>query len=234
MLKLEHVSTTIGTHHVIHDVSLEIAAGSCVALLGGNGAGKSTLFRTIAGLVAPTTGTITFKGRTISHLPADRIVRRGLALCPEGRQLFPGLTVHKNLMLGAHTVKDRKKVADALEQVYALFPVLGERARQLAGTFSGGEQQMLAMGRALMSRPQLLLLDEPSIGLAPLVVEGIADAIQSLNRMGMTIFLSEQNARIALMITRYGYVLENGALVIEGPSSTLMHNSVVRKAYLGT
>ena len=234
MLKLKHVTTMIGDHQVIEDISLEIAAGDFVALLGGNGAGKSTLLRTIAGVLSPCAGTIEFKGEGIHKYPAHKIVGKGLSLCPEGRQLFPQLSVYKNLLLGAFRRKDKKGIQESLEQVYALFPILKERYKQMAGTFSGGEQQMLAIGRAIMSKPEMLLLDEPSMGLAPQIVEGIADTITKLNQMGITIFLSEQNAQIALMITRHGYVLENGKLVLEGLSSDLLHNEKVKKAYLGT
>ncbi|HPB14801.1 MAG TPA: ABC transporter ATP-binding protein [Smithellaceae bacterium] len=234
MLKLTNVTTMIGEHQVIHDVSLQIARGDFVALLGGNGAGKTSLFRTIVGVLPPAKGKIEFKGEEISHIAAHKIVGKGIALCPEGRQLFPQLSVKKNLMLGAYHRKDKKGIEESLEQVYALFPRLKERYKQMAGTFSGGEQQMLAIGRAIMSKPELLLLDEPSMGLAPLVVEGIADAITQLNKMGITVFLSEQNAQIALMITRHGYVMENGHLVLEGLSKDLITNEKVRKAYLGT
>ena len=234
MLKLTNVTTMIGDHQVIHDISLEIANGDFVALLGGNGAGKTTLFRTIAGVLSPVQGTIEFKGEPIHKFPAHKIVAKGLSLCPEGRQLFPALPVYKNLMLGAYHRKDKKDIQNTLDQVYTMFPILKERHKQMAGTFSGGEQQMLAIGRAIMSKPEMLLLDEPSMGLAPQIVEGIADAISALNRMGITIFLSEQNAQIALMITRHGYVLENGKMVLEGPSSDLLHNDKVKKAYLGT
>jgi len=234
MLKLTNVTTMIGEHQVIHDVSLEIARGDFVALLGGNGAGKTSLFRTIVGVLPPSKGKVEFKGEEISHLPAHKVVGKGIALCPEGRQLFPQLSVYKNLMLGAYHRKDKKGIEETLEQVYNLFPRLKERYKQMAGTFSGGEQQMLAIGRAIMSKPEMLLLDEPSMGLAPLVVEGIADAITQLNKMGITIFLSEQNAQIALMITRHGYVLENGHMVLEGLSKDLISNDKVKKAYLGT
>ncbi|HRY38842.1 MAG TPA: ABC transporter ATP-binding protein [Smithellaceae bacterium] len=234
MLKLTNVTTMIGEHQVIHDVSLEIARGDFVALLGGNGAGKTSLFRTIVGVLPPSKGKVEFKGEEISHLPAHKVVGKGIALCPEGRQLFPQLSVYKNLMLGAYHRKDKKGIEETLEQVYNLFPRLKERYKQMAGTFSGGEQQMLAVGRAIMSKPEMLLLDEPSMGLAPLVVEGIADAITQLNKMGITIFLSEQNAQIALMITRHGYVLENGHMVLEGLSKDLISNDKVKKAYLGT
>lgn len=224
----------IGEHRVIRDVSLEIAQGDFVALLGGNGAGKTSLLRTIAGVLPPHQGTIEFKGEAIHKLPAFQIVAKGLSLCPEGRQLFPQLPVYKNLMLGAYRRKDKKGIQESLGQVYSLFPILKERHKQMAGTFSGGEQQMLAVGRALMSKPEMLLLDEPSMGLAPLLVESITEVITKLNSMGITLFLSEQNAQIALIITRHGYVLENGELVLQGLSSDLLHNEKVRKAYLGT
>jgi branched-chain amino acid transport system ATP-binding protein len=235
MLKLKNVTTLIGGYGAVQDVSLHIEGGEFVALLGGNGAGKSTLLRTIAGALTPASGSIEFKGEAIHRLPADAIVARGLSLCPEGRLLFPKLTVHKNLMLGAyHRRKDKKGVEKSLEQVYELFPILKDRQRQIAGTFSGGEQQMLAIGRAIMSKPEVLLMDEPSMGLAPQVVEAIAETIKEINRMGVTVFLSEQNANIALMITDRGYVMENGKIVLEGLSSKLRRNVKVKKAYLGT
>jgi branched-chain amino acid transport system ATP-binding protein len=234
LLKLINLSTVIGGFQVIHDVSLEIEKGDFVALLGSNGAGKSSLFRTIAGVVNPSQGTIEFKGKRTDRLPANKMVAMGLSLCPEGRHLFPQLPVYKNLMLGAYQRrKDLKGIQRTLDQVYELFPILKERRKQLAGTFSGGEQQMLAIGRAMMSNPELLLLDEPSIGLAPLIVQLIADVIKTINEMGTTVFLSEQNANMALMITRRGYVLETGRLVLEGLSPDLLKNDKVKKAYLG-
>lgn len=235
LLKLINVTTEIAGFKAVQEVSLEIQKGDFVALLGSNGAGKSTLFRTIAGVLKPTQGTIMFKDTQIDHLPAHKIVALGLSLCPEGRHLFPQLSVYKNLMLGAYTRrKDRKGVQQTLEQVYEMFPRLKERKNQLAGTFSGGEQQMLAIGRALMSAPDMLLLDEPSIGLAPLVVEKIAVAIKTINEeIGTTVFLSEQNANMALMITNRGYVLENGKLIMEGSSKELIRNEMIKKAYLG-
>ena len=188
MLKLTGVSTKIGGYQAIHDVSLEIGKGDFVALLGGNGAGKSTLMRTIAGILPPASGKIVFKGREIHKESTHKIVSMGLCLCPEGRQLFPQMPVYKNLMLGAYRRRDKKDIQNTLEEVFGMFPILKERHKQMAGTFSGGEQQMLAIGRAIMSKPELLLLDEPSMGLAPLIVEGIAEAIVSLNQKGMTIF----------------------------------------------
>jgi len=234
LLRLKDVTTVIGGFQAIHGVSLEIKKGEFVALLGSNGAGKSTLFRTIAGVLKPVQGSIEFRDEAIHRLPAHAVVSKGLCLCPEGRQLFPQLSVYKNLMLGAYTRrKDQKGVEKTLTQVYDLFPILKERTNQMAGTLSGGEQQMLAIGRALMSQPDMLLLDEPSMGLAPLVVQKIGEVIKTINEMGTTVFLSEQNAHMALMITQRGYVLENGKLVLEGPSSDLLTNSLVKKAYLG-
>jgi branched-chain amino acid transport system ATP-binding protein len=234
LLKLTNVSTLIGGFQAVREISLEIPRGDFVTLLGSNGAGKTTLFRTIAGVLKPFRGTIEFKGRQIQGMPANKIVGLGLSLCPEGRQLFPQLSVYKNLTLGAYTRrKDRKGFQQSLEQVYALFPILQNRETQLAGTFSGGEQQMLAIARALMSAPELLLLDEPSMGLAPLVVRNMAAVVKTINEGGTTLFLSEQNANMALMIARRGYVVENGKLVMEGLSSELRNNEKVKKAYIG-
>ena len=235
MLKLTSVSTFIGGFQAVREISLGIPKGDFVTLLGSNGAGKTTLFRTIAGVLKPFQGTIEFKGQPIQGLPANKIVGQGLSLCPEGRQLFPQLSVFKNLTLGAYPRrKDRRGVQQSLEQVYALFPILKMRRNQLAGTLSGGEQQMLAIGRALMSKPELLLLDEPSMGLAPLVVRRIiGEVVRTIYEAGTTVFLSEQNAHMALRITRRGFVLENGRIVLAGSSSELMNNEKVKKAYIG-
>lgn len=213
---------------------MRIAEGELVCLLGANGAGKSTLFKTIAGLIRPWRGTIVLEGTPISRKSPDRIVRLGVSLCPEGRRLFPRLSVRKNLLMGAYTRhRDRGEVAESLREVFGLFPILEERADQDAGTLSGGEQQMLAIGRALMCRPRLLLLDEPSLGLAPLVVKKIMDTIVDINRGGVTVFLSEQNAGMALSISTRGYVLENGRMVLEGEASELAGNEEVKRAYIG-
>ena len=235
MLKVTNVSTLLGGFQAVRDISLEIPQGDFVTLLGSNGAGKTTLFRTISGVLKPFRGAIEFKGRQIDGMPANKVVALGLALCPEGRQLFPQLSVYKNLTMGAYTRrKDRKGIQQSLEQVYALFPILQDRQKQMAGTFSGGEQQMLAIARALMSRPELLLLDEPSMGLAPLVVRKIiGEVIKAIHEAGTTIFLSEQNARMALMIARRGYVLESGRIVLEGSNTELMNDEKVKKAYIG-
>jgi branched-chain amino acid transport system ATP-binding protein len=235
MLKLTNVSTRIGGFPAVREISLKIPQGDFVTILGSNGAGKTTLFRTIAGVLKPFQGKIEFKGQSIQQLPANKVVRRGLSLCPEGRQLFPQLSVLKNLTLGAYTRRrDGNEFQQSLEQVYALFPILEERKNQLAGTFSGGEQQMLAIARSLMSKPELLLLDEPSMGLAPLVVRKIiGEVIKAIHQSGTTIFLSEQNANMALMIASRGYVLENGRIVLEGKSSELLNDDKVKKAYIG-
>jgi len=234
LLELKDVHSSIGKHEILGGVSLRIAEGELVCLLGANGAGKSTLFKTIAGLIRPWRGEITFEGEAISRRSPDRIVRRGISLCPEGRKLFPRLSVKKNLMMGAYTRhRDKREVAESLREVFGLFPILEERSAQEAGTLSGGEQQMLAIGRALMSRPRLLLLDEPSLGLAPLVVKKIMETIADINRRGVTVFLSEQNAGMALGISARGYVLENGRIVLEGEASELAGNEEVKKAYIG-
>jgi len=235
LLKLSNVSTFIGEFEAVREVSLEIPQGDFVTLLGSNGAGKTTLFRTISGILKPSQGKIEFKDRRIDGIAANKIVAEGLCLCPEGRQLFPQLSVYKNLILGAYTRRgDRKGIQESLEQVYALFPILERRKNQAAGTFSGGEQQMLAIARSLMSKPDMLLLDEPSMGLAPLVVRQIiGDVLQAIHEAGTTIFLSEQNANMALMISRRGYVLENGKIVLEGQSPQLMNDDRVKKAYIG-
>ena len=234
LLELNGVRSFIGKHEVICGVSLDIKEGELICLLGANGAGKSSLFKTISGLIRPSEGTITFEGEVISRKTADRTVRMGISLCPEGRKLFPRLSVKKNLMMGAYSRhKEKADTATALREVYKLFPILEERSDQDAGTLSGGEQQMLAIGRALMCRPRLLLLDEPSLGLAPLIVTKIMETIKDINRRGVTVFLSEQNARMALEISSRGYVLENGHIVLEGSAEELAGNEEVKKAYIG-
>jgi branched-chain amino acid transport system ATP-binding protein len=210
-----------------------VGEGELVALLGSNGAGKSTTLRTISGLLRPRAGSITFAGERIDGLRPPEIVARGVVQVPEGRHLFPSLTVRENLLAGARTRPARAARPDSLAGVERLFPVLRERAGQLAGTLSGGEQQMVAIGRALMARPRLLMLDEPSLGLAPVVVTAIFQALQAINRAGTPILLVEQNAARALALSRRGYVLENGAIVLEGPSAVLLRDPLVREAYLG-
>ena len=234
LLELDDVHCSIGRHAVINGVSLGIAEGELVCLLGANGAGKSSLFKTISGLIKPTRGSIVFEEEAIHRKSPEKIVRLGVSLCPEGRRLFPKLSVKKNLMMGAYTrYRERQAVAETLREAYELFPILEERGDQDAGTLSGGEQQMLAIGRALMSRPRLLLLDEPSLGLAPLIVQKIMETIVNINRGGVTVLLSEQNASMALSISSRGYVLENGRMVMEGSAEELADNEEVRKAYIG-
>jgi branched-chain amino acid transport system ATP-binding protein len=235
MLKLKQVHTNIGALQIIQDVSIDIEKGEFVALLGSNGAGKTTLFRTIAGVLKPKAGSVEFNGVPIQRLPVHKIVELGLVLCPQGRQLFPQLSVQKNLLLGAFPLRgDKKRIQKNLDRVFALFPILKERVNQQAGTFSGGEQQMLAIGRALMGEPKMLLLDEPSVGLAPLIVKHIGDIIANINHeMDTTVFLSEQNANMALNITQRGYVLESGRCVLSGQCTDLKKDEKVRKAYIG-
>ncbi len=232
-LRVEHVEVRYGELVGVADVSLRVAAGTAVALLGANGAGKSTTLRAIAGLAALSGGRIAWGADDISGGPAYEIVRRGIALSPEGWRLFHGQTVEQNLRLGATALADRTRLGAALERTYALFPRLGERRRQTAGTLSGGERQMLALGRALMSEPKLLLLDEPSLGLAPAAVEALYDALGSLRRKGLTLLLAEQSVPLALAIADYGYVLQGGRVVLEGPPDELARSDGVRGAYLG-
>ncbi|HEV2149448.1 MAG TPA: ABC transporter ATP-binding protein [Longimicrobiaceae bacterium] len=223
-----------GEFQALGGVSLAVQPGEVVVLLGANGAGKSTLFRAISGLVRPSAGSIRFAGREIGGRPAHEVVRAGIAHGPEGKHLFPGLSVRKNLLLGGYPHRrDREGVRRSLEEVHALFPVLREKADAPAGSLSGGQQQMVVIGRALMARPRLLLLDEPSLGLAPLVVQEVLDAIRELNRRGTAVLLAEQNAYAALRIADRGYVIENGEVRVSGPRAELMDNPEVRRAYLG-
>ncbi|BDG62379.1 ABC transporter ATP-binding protein [Caldinitratiruptor microaerophilus] len=218
---------------VLQGVSLEVRQGEVVALLGSNGTGKSTLVRAVSGVIRPARGTITFRGERIDGLPAHRIVGKGIAHVPEGRLVFPRLTVEQNLLLGAYTKKDPQRRRVALERVFALFPRLQERRRQLAGTLSGGEQQMLAIARGLMSEPQLLMLDEPSLGVMPKLVTEILEMVRRIAREGTTVLLVEQNVREALEIADRAYVLQTGRIVLEGTGAELLDSELVRKAYLG-
>jgi branched-chain amino acid transport system ATP-binding protein len=217
----------------VHQVSLELRAGELVTLIGANGAGKTTTLRTISGLLRPAAGRITFLGRDISGARTSAIVRAGIAQCPEGRLVFPLMTVLENLQVGAHLVAAGADLRAGLERVFAHFPVLAERRRQLAGDLSGGEQQMLAIGRALMTRPKLLLLDEPSLGLAPLLVKEMARIVRDLHRSGIAVLLVEQNARLALTLADRAYVLESGRIVLEGRGRDLLDDPHVKEAYLG-
>jgi len=235
MLKMINVSVHYGHFQALKDINLEVNEGEIVALLGANGAGKSTLFQTISGLLKPTSGTIEFMGQKIDGLTPDQIVRLGISQCPEGRHLFPQMPVYKNLMLGAYVrSKDKKHIASALENVFKLFPILQEKKNDPAGSLSGGQQQMVAIGRALMSGPKLLLLDEPSIGLSPLVTKEVFRVIKEINNSGTMVLLAEQNARAALRIAARGYVMENGQIVLQDASRALLNNEQVKKAYIGT
>ena len=232
MLKVENLNVYYGSINAIKGISFEVNQGEIVTMIGANGAGKSTTMNTVAGLLNPRSGSIVFEGKDITHMPANKVVSLGLALCPEGRRVFQQMSVRENLEMGGYT-RQASEIAPALEHVFELFPRLKERQRQVAGTLSGGEQQMLAMGRAMMSKPKLLMLDEPSMGLAPLLVEQIFDIILSLNKAGTTILLVEQNAQMALSIADRAYVLETGNIFKEGSADMLMHDDAVRKAYLG-
>ena len=217
----------------LRGISLQLDEGDIVTLIGANGAGKSTTLRTISGLSRPSSGEIWFEGERIDGVAAERLVGRGIAHVPEGRRVFPDLTVLENLHTGAYLRKDKDRIVRDLDEVYAYFPRLAERRPQLAKTLSGGEQQMLAMGRALMSRPKLLLLDEPSLGLSPVMVQEIARIVMAINERGVPVILVEQNAEVALRMARYGYVLETGTVALEGPASELHEHDHVRAAYLG-
>ena len=232
MLKIEDLHVYYGSIHAIKGVSFEVNEREIVTLIGANGAGKSTTLNTVAGLLRPRSGSVTFEDKRITSMPANKIVSLGMALCPEGRRVFQQMSVRENLEMGGFS-RPASEIADSLDDVFTRFPRLKERHKQIAGTLSGGEQQMLAMGRALMSKPRLLMLDEPSMGLAPLLVEQIFDIICELNRSGTTILLVEQNAQMALSTATRAYVLETGKIVKAGDAQALMHDDAVRKAYLG-
>jgi branched-chain amino acid transport system ATP-binding protein len=232
VLRVDDLHVYYGEIHALKGVGLEVRDGEIVALLGNNGAGKTTTLKTISGLLVPRRGTVTLHDASLAGLPAHQVVLHGVAHVPEGRRIFNRLTVRENLMMGAYLRSDDAIAAD-LDRVLALFPRLEERLAQVAGTLSGGEQQMLAIGRALMARPRLLLLDEPSMGLAPVVVEQIFETIRDINRQGTTILLVEQNAAMALEVAQRGYVLETGVIVLTGTAASLAENTDVRRAYLG-
>jgi branched-chain amino acid transport system ATP-binding protein len=232
VLRLTDVNTYYGAIHALRGISLDVNRGEIVTLIGANGAGKTTTLKTISGLLHPRTGTVEFEGHNTSHMPAHQLVQRGIGQAPEGRRIFSRLTVYENLLMGGFT-RSRDENHEQAEHVYELFPRLRERAGQKGGTLSGGEQQMLAIGRALMTRPRVLLLDEPSLGLAPILVQQIFEIIKEINERGMTILLVEQNALQALSIAHRGYVLQTGQVVLAGSSQELRENEMVRKAYLG-
>lgn len=235
MLDVKNIETYYDLVYAIRGVSFSVDQGSITAILGSNGAGKSTILKTIMGLIddQPDKGSIEFEGAPIQHRDTDDIVRRGIAYVPEGREVFEELTVQEHLVMGAYTRKDRARVKEDIEKVYTLFPLLGERTNQWAGTLSGGEQQMLAIGRALMLNPKLLILDEPSLGLSPLLVKEIFSIIKEINQKGVTILLVEQNANMALSISTTGLILENGRFVMKGRSKELLENKDVKEFYLG-
>lgn len=233
MLKIDNIDVYYGAIHALKGISLEVNQGEIVTLIGANGAGKSTTLRTISGLLKPKNGSIAFMGKNIAGVPAHQIVREGISQVPEGRRVFAEMTVMENLDLGAFVRKDKDGIQKDLKKVFELFPRLEERKTQSAGTLSGGEQQMLAMGRALMSRPKLLLLDEPSMGLAPLLIKEIFHIIEDINKSGTTVLLVEQNANMALSIANRAYVLETGRITLSGPAGELAASEDVRKAYLG-
>lgn len=234
MLELRELEVAYGNIRAIKGISLTVAEGELVTLIGANGAGKSTTLKTISGLLRPTAGTLLYRGQPLDRLPPHKIVALGISHCPEGRHIFGRLTVTDNLRLGAVQRQDQEHIHGDIGHIYELFPVLKERNTQLAGTLSGGEQQMLAIGRALMSRPKLLLLDEPSLGLAPILVSVIFETIQQLKREGVTILLVEQNARLALDVADRAYVMETGRISLQGPATELKHNRQVERTYLGT
>jgi branched-chain amino acid transport system ATP-binding protein len=234
MLEVRGISASYGAIQALSHVSLQVPQGGIVALLGSNGAGKSSTLNAISRLINPTAGEVIFAGTPIQRLPSDEIVRRGLVQVPEGREVFKEMSVRENLELGAFLRRNRGEMAEDFEKVFAMFPRLKERAEQRAATLSGGEQQMLAIGRALMSRPRMIMFDEPSMGLSPLLVEQIFESIQRLNReQGLTILLVEQDVRLALTVASHAYILENGEITLEGPSDRLINDPAVRRAYLG-
>ena len=234
MLEIKNLHVYYGGIHALHGISLRVPDGKIVTLLGSNGAGKSSTLRTIAGIVKPSEGSITFDGQNLLGLKSFEVLRRGIALVPEGRRVFVNLTVRENLILGAYTRNDKTEINQTMEEIFSLFPRLQERISQPAGTLSGGEQQMLALGRALMSQPKLLMIDEPSLGLAPVLSQGVLKKLKEVNQMkGQTILLIEQNARAAMSIADYAYILETGKIVLEGDAESLARDDQVRKSYLG-
>lgn len=233
LLEVNQIHTYYGAIHALKGISIEVNEGEIVTLIGGNGAGKSTTLNTISGITPARTGEVWLDGKNITEVPPHEIVNMGVTQAPEGRRVFSRMSVRENLDLGAYTRTDRSDIEESLDEVYGIFPRLRERMSQPGGTLSGGEQQMLAIGRALMARPRILLLDEPSMGLAPILVQEIFDIITRLNERGTTILLVEQNAQLALSICNRGYVLQTGQIVLSGTGHELLHNEMVRKAYLG-
>lgn len=233
MLEVKDLEVYYGMIQAIKGVSFEVNQGEVIALIGANGAGKTTILHTITGLLAPKKGSVLFEGKDITKIPAHKIVSLGMAHVPEGRRVFADLSVYENLKMGAYTRKDKEEIEKSLDRIYERFPRLKERKNQLAGTLSGGEQQMLAMGRALMSQPKIILMDEPSMGLSPILVNEIFDIIQEVSKSGTTVLLVEQNAKKALSIADRAYVLETGKIVLDGKAETLLNDDSIKKAYLG-
>ena len=233
MLEVKDLHVSYGGIRALRGVNLEVPDGKIVTLIGANGAGKSTLLRTISGLVRAESGSVTYNGKEVTGMPINKILEQGIAMVPEGRRVFTNLSVLENLKIGAYLRKDKSGIQQDIEWVYSLFPRLQERSWQMAGTLSGGEQQMLAVGRALMSRPKLMMMDEPSLGLAPLVVKGIFEIIREINRQGVTVLLIEQNANMALKTADLAYVLETGEITLHGTGAELLSNEAVKRAYLG-
>jgi branched-chain amino acid transport system ATP-binding protein len=235
MLQVEHVDAYYDKIQALEDISLSIRRGQIVCLLGANAAGKSTTLKTIMGAVKPVNGTIRFNGEQISGLPIVQIVKKGIAIVPEGRRIFTKMTVRENLELGAYSLKNQQEIRQEMERVFEIFPRLAERESQMGATMSGGEQQMLAMGRALMAKPNLILMDEPSMGLAPVLVESVFEIIEKINKEeGVTVFMVEQNANMALQIADYGYLIQNGSIVEANTAENLRNNEMIKKAYLAT
>lgn len=233
MIKIDNLVVSYGGIEALKGISLEVPSGKIVTLVGSNGAGKSTTLKAIVGLVKPKSGSINYEGIDLTKLNTEDMVKKGIALVPEGRRVFADLTVLENLKIGAYSRKDSKGIATDLEKIYSLFPRLKERNWQAAGTLSGGEQQMLAIGRALMSRPKLIMMDEPSLGLAPIIVKEVFEIIKKINKEGMTVLLIEQNANAALKIADIGYIMETGTIILKGEGKDLVNNEEIKKAYLG-
>ncbi len=233
LLAVKEITVQYGKAVALKQVSLDVSEGHIVTVIGSNGAGKTTLMRAIVGLRKPSSGEIIFRGERIDSLAPEQIVKLGVALVPEGRRVFPYMSVVENLEMGAYTQNDRKQVAVMMQEIFSHFPILRERRPQLAGTLSGGEQQMLAIARALLTRPKLLLLDEPSLGLSPLMVQEVGEIVKRIHKMGVSILLIEQNARLALGLAQLGYVLETGGIVLKADATELLENEFVRRAYLG-
>lgn len=233
MLEIENLSAAYGMVQILRDVTFKVDEKEIVSIIGPNGAGKTTLVKTIMGFLQPKTGSIKFKGEDIAKLPPYERVKRGITMIPEGREIFPRMTVEENLLLGAYTIKDKKSVMENKEKVYEIFPVLKKKEKSLAQTLSGGEQQMLVICRSLMSNPQLLILDEPSLGLAPIIVEKVLDTVRTINEEGVTVLLVEQNIHDSLNVADRGYVLEQGKIILEGKSRELLSNSHIKEVYLG-